>query len=119
VQAIDRFNMRQNTAASVPVNIQWDELRFGRSWASVTPAGALPPIPPPTLYSEIYADTNSMTTNLVFYWPINDGPFNLESSSTINSGWQPVPGVADDGYWYYIFLPLDANSAFYRLHLQQ
>ena len=35
--AIDRFNMRQNTAASVPAAIQWDELRVGLSWASVTP----------------------------------------------------------------------------------
>lgn len=34
---IDRFNMRQNTAASVPAAMQWDELRFGLSWATVTP----------------------------------------------------------------------------------
>src|SRR5205814_1599717 len=26
---IDRFNMRQNTAASVPAAMQWDELRIG------------------------------------------------------------------------------------------
>lgn len=35
--AIDRFNMRQNTAASVPAAMQWDELRVGTSWAAVTP----------------------------------------------------------------------------------
>src|SRR5262249_29775196 len=35
--AIDRFNMRQNTATTVPANMQWDELRVGGSWASVTP----------------------------------------------------------------------------------
>ena len=34
---IDRFNMRQNTAASVPAAIQWDELRVGSAWAAVTP----------------------------------------------------------------------------------
>ena len=34
---IDRFNMRQNTAASVPAAMQWDELRVGLTWASVTP----------------------------------------------------------------------------------
>jgi hypothetical protein len=39
---IDRFNLRQNTAASVPAAIQWDELRVGLSWASVTPPGPLP-----------------------------------------------------------------------------
>jgi len=37
---IDRFNVRQNTASSVPAAMQWDELRFGSSWADVTlPAG--------------------------------------------------------------------------------
>ena len=37
---IDRFNMRQNTAtggSSVPAAMQWDELRVGPTWASVTP----------------------------------------------------------------------------------
>jgi hypothetical protein len=34
---MDRFNMRQNTATSVPAAMQWDELRFGFSWADVTP----------------------------------------------------------------------------------
>jgi len=33
---VDRFNMRQNTTASVPAAMQWDELRIGASWASVT-----------------------------------------------------------------------------------
>jgi hypothetical protein len=34
---IDRFNMRQNTATSVLAAMQWDEMRVGLSWASVTP----------------------------------------------------------------------------------
>jgi hypothetical protein len=34
---IDRFNFRQNTTASVPAAMQWDELRIGGSWAVVTP----------------------------------------------------------------------------------
>jgi len=38
---IDRFNMRQNTATSVPASMQWDELRVGTTWADVTP----PPLP--------------------------------------------------------------------------
>jgi hypothetical protein len=42
--SIDRFNIRQNTAASVPAAMQWDELRIGTSWASVTPAYVTPPI---------------------------------------------------------------------------
>ena len=43
---IDRFNMRQNAAtgsSSLPASMQWDELRFGLTWADVTPAG--PPAP--------------------------------------------------------------------------
>jgi hypothetical protein len=40
---IDRFNMRQNTAASVPAGMQWDELRVGDSWAAVTPPSAETP----------------------------------------------------------------------------
>ena len=43
---IDRFNMRQNAAtgaSSVPASMQWDELRFGLTWADVTPPG--PPAP--------------------------------------------------------------------------
>lgn len=119
VQAIDRFNIRQNTATSVPPNVQWDELRFGRTWASVTPAGAPVALPPPTLYSEVYSDTNSATTNLLLYWQIDNGPFNLESASDLNAPWQPVDGVTDNGYFYYIFTPFAGNSAFYRLHMQQ
>ncbi len=34
---IDRFNMRQNTVSSVPAAMGWDELRFGTTWADVTP----------------------------------------------------------------------------------
>jgi hypothetical protein len=35
--SIDRFNMRQNTAQSVPAAMQWDELRVATDWATVTP----------------------------------------------------------------------------------
>jgi hypothetical protein len=41
---IDRFNIRQNAASgasSVPGSIQWDEMRFGFSWAVVTPPAPL------------------------------------------------------------------------------
>jgi hypothetical protein len=46
--AIDRFNLRQNTAASVPGTMRWDELRFGTTWADVTPAAV--PEPGTTLF---------------------------------------------------------------------
>jgi hypothetical protein len=38
---IDRFNLRQNTASSVPAAMQWDELRVGLTWASVTPPASV------------------------------------------------------------------------------
>src|SRR5262249_23633129 len=44
---IDRFNMRQNAAtgsSSVPASMQWDELRFGLTWADVTPPGSAAPV---------------------------------------------------------------------------
>jgi len=44
---IDRFNMRQNAAtgsSSLPASMQWDELRFGLTWADVTPPGPPPPV---------------------------------------------------------------------------
>lgn len=47
---IDRFNMRQNTAASVPAAMQWDELRIGATWSSVTPP------PAPVLTSVVFSN---------------------------------------------------------------
>ena len=65
---IDRFNMRQNTVVSVPAAMQWDELRFGTSWAVVTP-------PPPSLLSRLkklsngafqfaYTNTSAQSNNV-------------------------------------------------------
>jgi hypothetical protein len=36
---IDRFNFRQNTAATLPAAMQWDELRVATKWSDVTPTG--------------------------------------------------------------------------------
>ena len=78
--AIDRFNMRQNTATSVPAAMQWDELRIGSTWTDVTP-------PPRPLLSDLrklangafqFAYTNSSarsysvyaSTNLIDWAPL-------------------------------------------------
>jgi hypothetical protein len=70
---IDRFNMRQNTAVSVPAAMQWDELRFGTSWAVVTP-------PPPSLLTSLkklsngafqFAYTNNSAQNNNVYASTN------------------------------------------------
>jgi hypothetical protein len=80
---IDRFNIRQNTAASVPAAMQWDELRIGTSWAAATPSG-----PPPTTalsmpawlgdgrfqftYSNVYGFSGTVfsSTNLIDWLPV-------------------------------------------------
>ncbi|MDB6058720.1 MAG: hypothetical protein JWO95_2564 [Verrucomicrobiales bacterium] len=38
--AIDRFNFRQNSAATLPAAMKWDELRVATKWSDVTPTGA-------------------------------------------------------------------------------
>jgi len=80
---IDRFNMRQNTAASVPAEMQWDELRISTGWAGVTPI----PSPVAITLTEVrlsdsgafqFAYTNGTSqnygvfasTNLTEWWPI-------------------------------------------------
>jgi hypothetical protein len=80
---IDRFNMRQNTAASVPAAMQWDELRFGLSWAAVTPPTTpiLTTLTGPTnlssgafqlSYTNSYVVNGSIyaSTNLTYWTPI-------------------------------------------------
>jgi hypothetical protein len=80
---IDRFNIRQNTAVSVPAAMQWDELRVGNAWSAVTQAG-----PPPTIklsnatwlgdgrfqfaYSNVYGFNGTVfgSTNLVDWSPV-------------------------------------------------
>ena len=90
---IDRFNMRQNTGASVPASMQWDELRIGRSWAEVTPPG---PILFPTRLSNLerlsdgrfqFDYTNGSAVAGTIY-----ASTNLSSWSAIGSATQIAPG---------------------------
>ena len=74
---IDRFNFRQNTAASVPAAMQWDELRVSASWSDVTPP-FVPPAPqitaPPTNQTVAVGDAASFSVSansaasLSFQW---------------------------------------------------
>jgi hypothetical protein len=90
--AIDRFNMRQNTASSVPGSMQWDELRIGTSWSIVT---ALPP-PTVTLLTNVqklptgafqFTYTNS-SPNLAIY-----ASTNLTDWASLGSATQVSPGL--------------------------
>ena len=89
---IDRFNMRQNAASgssSVPASMQWDELRFGFSWAAVTPPGPI-------------RLTGSIQQNGAFQFVYTNGSpqvFTIFSSSNlvnwvpVGSGTQISPGI--------------------------
>jgi hypothetical protein len=108
---IDRFNIRQNTAPSVPAAMQWDELRVGNSWASVTPSGPSPMIKLSNAmwlgdgrfqfaYSNVYAFTGTIfgSTNL--------------------TDWSPVGSATQIGPGLYQFIDANASNftqRFYQL----
>ena len=83
---IDRFNMRQNTAASVPAAMQWDELRVGRLWSDVTPV-AQPE--PPRISSFMLLDDGSFQ---LAYSNANGPDGNIYASTNLTN-WAAV-GVA-------------------------
>jgi hypothetical protein len=106
---IDRFNFRQNTAATVPPLVQWDELRVGTSWSAVTP---LPGV---------------MLTNVV---RLLDGTFqfgysdslaqsvNVYASPDLASGWTSIGAPTEVSPGQYQFTDLDAPNhpiRFYQL----
>jgi len=67
---IDRFNLRQNTASSVPAAMQWDELRVGLTWASVTPPLSVLLASPKRLangsFQFAFTNTNSVSYTVYF-----------------------------------------------------
>jgi hypothetical protein len=86
---IDRFNMRQNTASSVPAAIQWDELRVGTSWSAVTP-------PPPFMLAGLKVLPNGSFqfsyTNTSSLSPTVYGSSNLLTWSAIGVATQTSAG---------------------------
>ncbi len=102
--------MRQNTASTVPAEMQWDELRIGTSWAAVTPSGAGPKISsavvlPDRTFQFTYTNNNGdtftvyTTTNLGGNW------------SAIGTATQISPGV----YRFTDPNPSNDPSRFYQL----
>jgi hypothetical protein len=104
---IDRFNMRQNTGASVPAAIQWDELRIGRAWAAVTPP------------------LNPVLTAIEF----GHGAFGFEYIDSANRGfgihastnlidWSPIGSASPIAPGFYRFTDIGATNTprrFYQL----
>jgi hypothetical protein len=114
--SIDRFNMRQNTATSVPAAMQWDELRFGRTWAQVTPVGPA-------------AQTPILLTNVM---QLNDGAFQFDYlnvaggsylvyASTNLAHWESVGSATEIGSNLFQFTDTTATNhpkRFYQLRSQ-
>jgi hypothetical protein len=115
---IDRFNMRQNTAASVPAAMQWDELRVGLSWASVTPVLSLP--------------TATVLTNLArlangafqFAYPNSSGQsYSVYASTNLTpsinpANWAPIGTATQISPGFYQFTDPSATNCprrFYQL----
>jgi len=77
---IDRFNIRQNTAQSVPAAMQWDELRVARTWAEVTPPPA-----PALLNLKLFPDGAFQ-----FAYSNNSGRSYTVHASTEFTDWSPI-----------------------------
>jgi hypothetical protein len=102
---IDRFNFRQNTAASVPAAMQWDELRVGLSWASVTP-------PPPPALSGI----NISEGLFQFSYSNASAQTYTVFASTNLSDWSPVGRATENAPGLYRFDDVAAGARqFYQL----
>jgi gamma-glutamyltranspeptidase len=104
---IDRFNMRQNVASgssSVPAAMQWDELRFGFSWAAVTP-----PAPPPApVKVASYARLADGRFELAY--PTGDNqPFRVFASTNL-ADWMFVGTAQQTAPGWFQFTDLGATS---------
>jgi hypothetical protein len=109
--SIDRFNIRQNTATSVPAAMQWDELRVGLSWADVTPAAA----PVVTLLTNV-----SVLENGAFrfqYTNVTPGGCRVYASTNL-AEWAPLGAALPVAPGWYQFTDPEATNhprRFYQL----
>ena len=107
---IDRFNIRQNTAPSVPAAMQWDELRVGNSWDAVTLGG-----PPPTikLSNATWLGDGRFQFSFTNAYSFSGTIF----SSTNLHDWLPVGSATQLGPGLYQFI--DANASNYPQRFYQ
>jgi len=109
--AIDRFNMRQNTAASVPAAMQWDELRIGLTWASVTP----PRIPQAATFVRLANGTFQFSyTNITAVSYNVYASTNLVDWTSLGAATQTFPGV----YQFNDAGAMNFQRRFYQLRSQ-
>lgn len=111
---LDRFNMRQNAAAgssSVPAAMQWDELRFGFSWAEVTPSA--PYSSEPAKLSDFVQLANG--TFQFAYSNSNGQTYNVFASTNLVD-WASLGAATQTSLGVFQFTDLNATNIPYRFY---
>ncbi len=109
---IDRFNMRQNAAtgsSSVPAAMQWDELRFGLSWAAVTPSAWSGNV-------KISSLTKISSGVFQFAYTNGDGQTYRVFSSTNLIDWQSIGTATQTSPGLFQFTDSNATNVPYRFY---
>lgn len=107
--AIDRFNMRQNTASSVPAAMQWDELRIATNWAGVTPQ-----------FRPALANVSRLPGGVIQFSYTNTGPssFSVYASTNLAGDWSAIGAATQISPGVYQFTDTGATNyarRFYQL----
>ena len=101
---IDRFNFRQNTAQSVPAAMQWDELRVGLNWSSVTPPQA-----------PVLLDATVIEGIFQFTYTNASGQTYTVFGSTNLTDWLPIGAALEVSAGLYQFSDPALEDRFYQL----
>jgi hypothetical protein len=106
IVTIDRFNFRQNVASganSVPAAMQWDELRIGTNWATVTPP-----------YIPVHVSLVDLLPDGRFRFQVSAAPGNLSIEASTNLvDWSEVANLSSAyGLFEYIESPGFARRFF-------
>jgi hypothetical protein len=106
---IDRFNFRQNTSATLPAAMQWDELRIATTWADVTPRGS----------SHIDSVKLLADGRIEFTASVNASSVTVQVCSNLLSGsWADMATLSTpDGKLVYAEPATSSAPRFYRLKL--
>jgi len=99
IVTIDRFNFRQNVASganSVPAAMQWDELRVGTNWATVTPP-----------YIPVHVSLVGLLLDGRFRFQVSAAPGNLSIEASTNLvDWSEVANLSSAyGLFEYVETP--------------
>jgi gamma-glutamyltranspeptidase/glutathione hydrolase len=111
--SIDRFNIRQNAATgsfSVPAAMQWDELRFGISWADVTPLA-----PPPAIVRLTHFTISNNGTFQFAYSNSNNEPYTVFASTNLIH-WSSIGTATETSPGRFEFTDLNSTNIPHRFY---